>query len=188
VSTLNLDPATAFVRSLEGTFYMVREAAEILGVNHRTLRNFNEGDEPDLKPSFIAYLGKVKIYLYTEDDLAKLKEHFDSRRKVFPNDDTASKVTGRPARFTKDDRKERQKLFSKSHYYGKRAGEEESKGNYKKAASYLAKQRQVKKRLKNWPTTESQSESLTKQPSTEIEPGSSSSTAPTFQAPTATTT
>ncbi len=178
---MKMDPATTFVRSLDGNYYMVREAAELLGINHRTLRNWNEGSNEKLKPSFVSWLGKVKIYLYTDDDIDKIREYLDDRRKIYPNDDKAKPQSGRPARYSKEERKERQKLYSKAHYYGRRAKEETDKGDLRKATEYLTKQRKVKKELEEW-TTESLSESRTKPPSTETAPGSSSSTAPTFRA------
>ncbi len=174
-----LDPATTFVRSLDGNFYMVREAADMLGVNHRTLRNLNEGDDKDLKPSFMAYLGKVRIYLYTEEDLKRLEKYFQERKQVFPNTEKSGTSNGRPARYSKEERKQRQRLFSKAHYYGRRAQEETEKGDLAKASEYLEKQREVKEGLTNW--TASQSVSRTRRPSTGTGRGSSSSTAPTFQ-------
>jgi hypothetical protein len=175
-----IDPVTTFVRGLDGgPYYMVREASELLGVNHRVLRKLNDDPESDLKPSFLAFLGKVKVYLYTEDDIAKIREGLDERRRVYPNDPTLSPVRGRPRRFTKEDRKARQKLYSRAHYYGVRAQEELDKGQMKKASEYLSKQRAVKKELKDWHKIERPSASPTKSPSTETEAGSSSSTAAT---------
>lgn len=176
-----LDPATAFVRSLDGTYYMVREAADLLGVNHRLLRKFMDGDDADLKPSFLGYLGKVKIYLYTADDIDKIREYLEQRKTVYPNLAEAPHV-GRPAKYTKAERKERQRLYSKAHYYGRRAREEHAKGHTGEAAKYLAKQRQTKKELDAWPQSASPSASPTKPSSTATEPGSSSSTQVTFQA------
>jgi hypothetical protein len=167
-----IDPVTTFVRGLDGgPYYMVREAADLLGVNHRVLRKFNDDPESDLKPSFLAFLGKVKVYLYTEDDLDKIKEALDERKRVYPNDPALVPVRGRPRKYSKEDRKERQKLYSKAHYYGKRAEEELAKGNMRRASGYLAKQRQVKKELKDWRRIERPSVSPTKSPSTETAAG-----------------
>jgi hypothetical protein len=178
--TMPLDPATKFVRSLDGTYYMVREAAEILGVSHRVLRKMNDDPESEMKPSFAAYLGKIKIYLYTEDDITKIRDYLEiERKRIYPNEPgVGPERKGRPSQFTKSERKERQRLYSKAHYYGKRAEEETSRGNLAKASQYLAKQRQVKKELKNW-RTERPLVSPTKSPSTETVAGSSSSTART---------
>lgn len=151
---MKLDPATTFVRSLPGTYYMVREAAAILGVSHRTLRKLNESTDPEhsaLKPSFIGKLGQVRIYLYTEDDLNTIREYMSTRRRVFPNQGRTDLPMGRPARFTKEERKVRQRLYSKAHYYGKRAEEELDKGDMEKAGEYLSKKRQVQKELTEWP-------------------------------------
>lgn len=145
-----MDPATKFVRSLDGTYYMLREAAEMLGISGHTLRKFNENEEADLKASFVAYFGKVKIFLYTEDDIEKIREYLDARRQVYPTSSTlleGKPVLGRPARYTKEQRQNRQKLHSRAHYYGKRAREETSKGNLKEASIYLAKQRKIRKEL-----------------------------------------
>lgn len=167
-----IDPMTTFVRGLDGgPYYMVREASEMLGVNHRVLRKLNDDPDSDLKPSFLAYLGKVKVYLYTQDDIEKIREGLEERRRVYPNDPTVFPQRGRPRKFTKEDRKARQVLYSRSHYYGVRAQEELEKGNMGKASEYLAKQRKVKKELKDWQRIERPSASPTKSPSTETEAG-----------------
>jgi len=170
-----IDPVTTFVRGLDGgPYYMVREASEILGVNHRVLRKFNDDPDSDLKPSFLAFLGKVKVYLYTEDDIDRIKDALEERRRVYPNDPALIPVRGRPRSFTKEDRKQRQKLYSRAHYYGKRAQEELERGNMGKASEYLAQQKAVKKELRDWRKIERPSVSPTKSPSTETDPGSSS--------------
>lgn len=97
---------------------MVREAAELLGVKHTTLRGLLKDGE-ELGPSYCAYFGKVKIYLYTKEDIEKIGIYLKNRKKIYRNTDT-SKVPGRPRKWTDEERAHRGKLYSKSNYYHKR--------------------------------------------------------------------
>src|SRR6266571_4438645 len=78
-----LDPSTKFVRSLDGEYYLLREVAQMLGVNHRVLRKLND-ETDDLGPSFFTMFGRVKIYLYTKDDINALGEYLNARRTIYP--------------------------------------------------------------------------------------------------------
>lgn len=118
-NSTGLDPSTRFVRSLDGNYFMVREAAEILKVKHTLLRTLLK-DDPDLGPSFCAYFGKVKIYLYTQEDIERIGKYLVDRRKVYKNTSTSGKYPGRPQKWTPEQRKYRQRLYTKNLYYKKR--------------------------------------------------------------------
>jgi DNA-binding transcriptional MerR regulator len=114
--SLELSPAVAFVRSLPGEFFMLREVAEIVGVSQYTLRSLIANDTEGLTPSNFAMFGNVKIYLYTRDDIKRLEKHFERRLEVLKYNGQSAKV-GRPALYTKDERRERNRLHSASYYY-----------------------------------------------------------------------
>ena len=129
-----MDPSTRFVRSLEGDYLMVREAAETLGVRHTVLRTLMRQDHnPPLAPSFCAFFGKVKIYLYTREDIARIREYLTKRRQVFPNDDVVA-YKGRPRLWTDAERKVRNRLYSRAYYYRKKVEEHTKAGNAEAAA------------------------------------------------------
>ena len=71
-----MDPATRFVRSLPGDYFMLREAAELTGVSSYTLRKLIAANANGLVPSKEARFGELKIYLYTRDDIERLNDHF----------------------------------------------------------------------------------------------------------------
>jgi len=100
---------------------MVREAAELLGVGHTTLRSLLK-EEEDLGPSYCAYFGKVKIYLYTKEDVEKIGAYLKERKKIYRNTGRA-KAPGRPRKWSDEERAQRGKLYSKSNYYHKRMTE-----------------------------------------------------------------
>lgn len=148
--TGRIAPSVQFVRSLEGTYYLLREAAELLGVSHRTLRTYLNGPDKDLLgPSFCTYLGKIKIYLYTDDDIERLRKHFEEQKVVYPATDPGPTYTkGRPPKWTEEQRKIRQRKFSQVHYYKTQADKHVNNGEFNKAKKCLDKVRSIQKQLK----------------------------------------
>lgn len=144
--TEHLDPSTRFVRSLEGEYFMLREAAEILGVSHRTLRRLLEDNPNELGPSYCAFFGKVKIYLYTKSDVDKLRAHLKGKKRVFRNTDTP-RMTGRPPKWTAEQRKERQRLYSARHYYLTRVKKLTEAGDEAGAQAAQAKVEEIERTL-----------------------------------------
>lgn len=143
-------PSVQFVRSLEGKYYLLREAAELLGVSHRTLRSYNSGPDKELLgPSFFVYLGKIKIYLYTDDDIARIKKYLEEQKIVYPIDQNTSHNKGRPPKWTADQRKARQRKFSQVHYYKVQAEKHINNGDQDRAQKALRRMREIQKELKD---------------------------------------
>ena len=141
-----LDPPTRFVRSLEGDYFKLSEAAEMLGVSHRTLRNFLGEYPQELGPSYVVYFGKLPIYLYTRDDVDKIRKYLQERKTVMPLA-AQPRPTGRPRKWSAAQRKERQRLFSQAHYYRGRIRTLAKAGKSTKAAE--DKLRKIETRLKS---------------------------------------
>ncbi len=119
-----LDPATTFVRSLGGDYFMLREAAEMVGASSATLRRFIHETDPiyaKLVPSKQASFGKVKVYLYTREDIERLQEYFSKQREVTDFDGPAARPSGRPRKYTPEERKERARLYTKANYWKNKA-------------------------------------------------------------------
>lgn len=146
-----IDPFTRFVRELDGEYYLLREAATLLQVNHRVLREINSDESrKEYWPSFFTYMGKIKLYLYTDDDVAKLRQYFEERRAVYPiSENPPNKKMGRPAQYTAEQKKIRQRLYSQAHYYKKMARKHTAEGELDKAKLDLAKAREIQLELKN---------------------------------------
>lgn len=117
--TIRVDPATRFVRSLPGDFFLLREAADAIGVSQFVLRKFIADGTEGCTPSKYAMFGKVKIYLYTRDDIETIRQHLSARHRVFKHDGQARRV-GRPPQYTKEERANRSRLYSKSWYWRSR--------------------------------------------------------------------
>lgn len=150
MSEERIAPSVRFVRSLEGKYHLLREASELLGVSHRTLRNFNTSDPTNLGPSFYTYLGKIKIYLYTDDDIERLRKHLSAQKIVYPSSDPGPMHNnGRPAKWTPSQRKARQRMFSQVHYYKNMAEKHVQNGDQQKADKAVAKMRSIQKKLKD---------------------------------------
>lgn len=130
--TSTLDPATSFVRSLGGDYFMLREAAEMVGASSATLRRFIHETDPvytRLVPSKQASFGKVKVYLYTREDIARLQEYFDRQREVRDFDGPAIRPSGRPRKYSPEQRKVRARLFTKANYWKKKADAAQADGD-----------------------------------------------------------
>lgn len=146
--SVKIDPATRFVRSLPGDYFLLREAAEATGVSQFTLRKMIADDIPNCTPSKYAMFGKIKIYLYTRQDIENIRKYLGNRHQIFNHTGMARK-TGRPATYTKAQRKERSRLYSKAWYWRNREKILKSKGD--KEGAYAAHQKavEIEKVLKN---------------------------------------
>lgn len=116
-----MDPATRLVRSLEGEYYKLSEAAEMLGVPESTLRalikDASEGGDPDGAPRQYIPFGQMMIYLYTTEDIQRIKEVLARRSTPAP---FAMVLPGRPARYSPEERAARTKLSARAWYYRNR--------------------------------------------------------------------
>jgi DNA-binding transcriptional MerR regulator len=128
-----MDPATRLVRSLPGNYHKLVDAAEILGVSDNTLRFLIQeavkAGDPKGAPSKYVMMKKTKIYLYSDEDIERIRALLASRHEVKPFDMTA---TGRPPVYTAEERAERTKLNARAWYYRNRIEELEAKDAPKK--------------------------------------------------------
>jgi hypothetical protein len=146
----SMDPSTRFVRSLDGDYYMLREAAEVLGVKHTLLRSLmRDPDHKDLGPTFCTFFGKIKLYLYTKEDIARIREYLTKRKQVFRNSDLVA-FKGRPRIWSPEQRKERNKLYSKAYYYRKKVEQHTASGDTAEAARAQAVVDECQAKLDNY--------------------------------------
>lgn len=106
------NPATRFVRSLDGEYLMLKEASEALGLSSSTLRKYIQERIEGLQPSKVVMFGKVPIYLYTKEDIESMRDVVADRRQVKTYDSA-----GRPVKYTKEQKARRTKLFSRRTYW-----------------------------------------------------------------------
>lgn len=142
-------PSVKFVRSLEGKYYLMREAAQILDINVRYLRNWNKNRV--FEPSFFTHLGKVRIYLYTDGDIARIRKYLDDQKLAHPISQIADikpSSTGRPSKWTPAQRKARQRKFSQVHYYKSQAQRHLDLGEPQRAEECMQKMRQAQQELR----------------------------------------
>lgn len=144
---VRIDPATRYVRSLPGNFIMLREAAMACGTSEYVLRKFISDDTPGLQPSKYTMFGKVKIYLYTDEDVRRIQDHLKSRKVVFEHDGQARRL-GRPPKYTTDERKWRDKMHTRKWYWNNRAKVLADKGDEAGAQKALKKVADIDKELK----------------------------------------
>lgn len=79
-----MSPAEAYVRSLGDGYYMLSEVAEKAGVTSQTLRRLIKDPDKKIKaPSYIGNMGEMEIYVFTEQDVAEIKAHYQARYEGF---------------------------------------------------------------------------------------------------------
>lgn len=118
-----LDPVSAFVRSLDGEYYLVREAAEALGVSQHYLRRSIKQEVEGMLPSHGVMIGKMKVYLYTMDDIHRMQVLIKEKKAVSDFSvikDQEGGRGGRPAVYTKEERLTRSRLYSRACYWKNR--------------------------------------------------------------------
>jgi hypothetical protein len=75
-----ITPADRLIADMDGVYYKLTEVADMLNVSPTTMRRllYNR----NLKaPSFTAKQGRMRMYLYTPEDLQELREFFEKRRR-----------------------------------------------------------------------------------------------------------
>jgi len=116
--TKRMDPSTRFVRSLEGEFFLLREAAGMLGISTQALRK-TVHDKSVAAPSFWVMFGKLKIYLYTREDVDELRAWFKAREEVFRVGEGEMPKVGRPRKYDAVQKAQKQREYARSYYWRK---------------------------------------------------------------------
>jgi hypothetical protein len=74
-----ISPADRLISELDGIFYKLTEAAEIVGVSSMSLRRLLKN--PDVKaPTYQIERGKMTVYIYTEQDIQELTDYYSKSR------------------------------------------------------------------------------------------------------------
>lgn len=107
---------------------MVSEAATNIGVTPYLLRKWIAEDKAGFGPSRKVMFGPTQIYLYTEEDLYRIKLNHQGERTVSAYDGRRGK--GRPRKFTDEQRTQRGRLQSRRYYWKVRLEEAVFKGDY----------------------------------------------------------
>lgn len=71
-------PAARLVSNLDGQYYLLTEVATILEKDPMTIRRAMYKKQVKA-PSYETWRGKMKVYLYTPDDIQELREHFAAK-------------------------------------------------------------------------------------------------------------
>lgn len=144
--TVYTDPVTRFVRSLPGDYFMLREAAHACDVSQFTLRKFIAENVVECLPSKVTQFGKIRVYLYTREDIQRIQEYLSHQNVVLDFNGPAKKM-GRPALYTKEQMDERKKLYTKRWYWRNRAKLLAERGDTDGAAEALRRADDVTKEL-----------------------------------------
>lgn len=102
----------------------------------------------DCQPSKYAKFGKTRIYLYTREDIESIRKYVENRHQVHDHDGPVRRP-GRPAKFTRDQRKNRARLYSKAWYWKNRAKILDEQGNEEGAAKARQRAVEIEETLKS---------------------------------------
>jgi transposase-like protein len=145
MKTNSIDPVSAFVRTLDGDYYLVREAAEALGISQHQLRRAIKHEQTGMLPSHGVMIGKMKVYLYTIEDIERMRDIIAQQRAVSDYESIKDKKSGRggrPAVYTPEERAQRARLYSRACYWKNRIKHAENIKDFemkRKAEIILAK-------------------------------------------------
>ena len=107
---------------------MVSEAATNIGVTPYLLRKWIAEDKAGFGPSRKVMFGPTQIYLYTEEDMYRIKLNHQGERTVSAYDGRRGK--GRPRKYSDEQRTQRGRLQSRRYYWKVRLEEAVFKGDY----------------------------------------------------------
>lgn len=129
----NLTSVYRFVRSL-GDYYTTVEAAEKLGVSKHTLRAYIARlNDKELSPSSFVNRGKMKIYLYTEEDIDRIR--------------VARRARTRPVLKDGDKRLQRSRFHNQLYYWRTRIRRHELLEDEAQTKFAKAKVEDIKRRM-----------------------------------------
>jgi len=141
-----MDPSTRFVRSLDGEYFMLREVAAMLGISTQSLRKTVPNKSIEA-PSFWVMFGKLKIYLYTRDDIDELRKHLEERSEVFKTGEKEQPKVGRPRKYNKEQKKEKQREYARMYYWRKQLEKAEREGDKAKTDRAKLKMFELEKEI-----------------------------------------
>lgn len=145
---VRLDPITRHVRGLPDPYWMLREAADILGISRNRLRRLARLDPDTLGPGHVTWLGDVKIFLYDDRDLDDLRAYFAHRRTLRPPVlDPLNAGRGRPPTWTDEEQEDRHRRGVNARYHRLQAERHEHAGRSDRAAKHRARTRALTEAL-----------------------------------------
>lgn len=143
---MRIDPATRFVRSLKGEYFLLREAAEAVGTSQFVLRKFISDGDIECSPSKYAQFGKTRIYLYTREDIESIRQNIEKKYGVYDHLGPHKKP-GRPPKYNREQRKQRARMYSKSWYWRNRAKVLGEQGKIEAAQAAMERAKKIDRQL-----------------------------------------
>lgn len=109
LSDRSLNPVARWVRSLPQECYLATEVADALGVVVGTIRRLGREHPQELGPSYRGYKGEQPVYLYTPEDVERLRVYLEKVATVMPFRQAGQR--GRPQLWTDEQRIQRQRAW-----------------------------------------------------------------------------
>ena len=133
-----IDPMSRMIRGVKGEFDIVREVSEKTGISENTIRKAIRNGVAEMMPSKTTANGK--IYLFTPEDIDRIASYHAHLTAPKDFDGEMSK-SGRPRKYSDEERLERSRLHSQANYWKRRMVEAETKDERKRAQDKYAEVR-----------------------------------------------
>lgn len=126
---ISIDPSTRMLRGIKGEYYIVREVAEKTGISENIIRKGIRRGVKEMMPSKTTANGK--IYLFTPEDINRISKYYEEKNA--PKDFDGVVPSGRPKRYSEEERLERARLHSQANYWKRRITEGKTEKDREKA-------------------------------------------------------
>lgn len=142
-----IDGPSRVLQGIKGDYYIVREVVAKTGISESTLRRAIRNNTKEMMPSKVVIQGREgKIYLYTPADIERIV-NFYSQRYTPKDFDGELPLTGRPRKYTEQQRKERARLHSKANYWKTKAANLRRDRKRKEAQEAERRYKEIRKEL-----------------------------------------
>lgn len=135
-----VSPIIKYVRSIEGNYMTLAEVARALNVVEETLRLWRKRDPERFGPSLMTHFGDVPVYLYSLDDLERVRRNAKERGIA---------KCGRPRLWTVREGQARQRRMTRVSYLRARAKVLRAEGESARAGEMERKARDMNRALQS---------------------------------------
>jgi hypothetical protein len=142
-----ISPVTAFIRRIEpGMHYTTAEAARLIGTTEGSLRRWMIKDRETYGPSFDTHMGKLKLFVWDEGDILRVRAAYTKARKAQTGRFTGRR--GQVALFTDAERIDRRRRSNAATYARRASARLAGQGHTEQAIDMMAKASAITRRLR----------------------------------------
>lgn len=142
-----ISPVTAFIRRIQpGMHYTTAEAARLIGTTEGSLRRWMIKDQETFGPSHETNMGKLKLYVWDEGDILRVRAAYTKARNAQEGRFTGRR--GQVALFTDAERIDRRQRSTAASYARRASAKLSKQGRVEEAIDMMAKASAITRRLR----------------------------------------